>query len=101
MYNKWWRTRNPTKITLKRSELYFNLKVKGKNNYFLGSLTPPNVQEFEKDDDSNFHIDLLYSLSNLRCRAYKLSELTWLETKIKAGRIIPALATTTTSIAAL
>ena len=57
--------------------------------------------EFEKDNDSNFQIDLIYAMSALRCRNYKLEIMDWMTVKIKAGRIIPALATTTSSIAAL
>ncbi len=40
-------------------------------------------------------------MTNLRCRNYKLEELDWIKVKLKAGRIIPALATTTASIAGL
>ena len=47
-------------------------------------------QEFEKDNDSNFHIDLIHSMTNLRCMNYKLEEMDWIKVKIKAGRIIPA-----------
>ena len=36
-----------------------------------------------------------------RCLNYKLDILDWVTVKLKAGRIIPALATTTASIAAL
>jgi len=60
-----------------------------------------NSEEFEKDNDANFHIDVIYSMSNLRCRNYKLEEMDWMKVKIKAGKIIPALATTTASIAGL
>jgi ubiquitin-activating enzyme E1 len=60
-----------------------------------------NSTEFEKDNDSNFHIDIIYSMSALRCKNYKLEIMDWMTVKIKAGRIIPALATTTSSIAAL
>jgi ubiquitin-activating enzyme E1 len=56
---------------------------------------------FEKDNDANNHIDLIYSLSALRSRNYKLPEMDWMTTKLKAGRIVPALATTTATIAAL
>ena len=58
-------------------------------------------EEFEKDNDANFHIDLIYAMTNLRCRNYKLEELDWIKVKLKAGRIIPALATTTACIAGL
>ena len=33
-----------------------------------------NAAEFEKDDDSNFHIDFINSCSNLRARNYKITE---------------------------
>jgi len=59
------------------------------------------AEEFEKDNDANYHIDIIYSMAGLRCRNYKLEEMDWLKVKIKAGRIIPALATTTASIAGL
>jgi len=31
-----------------------------------------NAEEFEKDDDQNGHIDLIYSMANLRASNYKL-----------------------------
>ena len=58
-------------------------------------------QEFEKDNDSNFHIDFIYTLANCRSANYSLDHMDWLTTKLKAGRIIPALATTTSAIAGL
>lgn len=59
------------------------------------------AEEFEKDCDENGHIDLIYSLANLRALNYSLDKMDWLTTKLKAGRIVPALSTTTTSIAGL
>lgn len=59
------------------------------------------AEEFEKDDDANGHIDFIYSMANLRAVNYKLEQMDWLTTKIKAGRIVPALSTTTTAIAGL
>lgn len=59
------------------------------------------VQEFEKDIDSNYHVDFIYSMANVRANNYKLAEMDWLTVKIKAGRIVPALATTTAAVAAL
>ena len=58
-------------------------------------------EDFEKDDDQNGHIDLIYSMANLRARNYKLDEMDWITVKLKAGRITPALSTTTSCIAAL
>lgn len=58
-------------------------------------------QIFEKDDDKNGHVDLITAMCNLRARNYKLNEMDWIQVKLKAGKIVPALATTTASIAAL
>ena len=60
-----------------------------------------NAQEFEKDDDTNFHIDFIYSCANWRASNYVLDQMDWITTKLKAGRIIPALSTTTSAIAGL
>lgn len=59
------------------------------------------VEEFEKDNDDNFHIDFIHSLANVRAANYKLDEMDWITVKIKAGKIVPALATTTAAIAGL
>ena len=59
------------------------------------------VEEFEKDNDENFHIDFIHAMTNVRAANYKLDEMDWITVKIKAGKIIPALATTTAAIAAL
>jgi hypothetical protein len=40
-------------------------------------------------------------MSNLRCKNYGLSECTWIEAKLKAGKIMAALSTTTSVVAAL
>src|SRR5690606_23242391 len=59
---------------------------------------PVHVNEFEKDDDENFHIDFITSLTNLRAWNYKIRPATRLHVKTTAGRIIAALATTTAMI---
>lgn len=58
-------------------------------------------EEFDKDEDQLGHIDLIYSMANLRSLNYSLEPMDWITTKLKAGKIVPALVTTTTSIAAL
>lgn len=40
-------------------------------------------------------------MANIRATNYSLSHMDWITTKIKAGRIVPALATTTAAIAGL
>eukprot|EP01121_Diplochlamys_sp_Union-15-3_P002281 TRINITY_DN11995_c0_g1_i1.p1 TRINITY_DN11995_c0_g1~~TRINITY_DN11995_c0_g1_i1.p1 ORF type:complete len:269 (+),score=65.20 TRINITY_DN11995_c0_g1_i1:104-808(+) len=56
---------------------------------------------FEKDDDRNFHIDFINAASNLRAVAYSIKPVTRLQSKIIAGRIIPAMITTTAVVTGL
>ena len=60
-----------------------------------------NEIEFEKDDDTNGHIKFITSCSNLRAQNYSINIVTEFETKGIAGKIIPALATTTSIVSGL
>jgi len=60
--------------------------------------TKHNLTEFEKDDDSNFHIDFISAVANLRARNYKIEEVDNFKVKLIAGKIIPAIATTTAMV---
>ncbi|EGG24766.1 hypothetical protein DFA_03010 [Cavenderia fasciculata] len=64
----------------------------------LVSLYP---QSFEKDDDSNHHIDFITATSNLRARIYSIEEGDRFKVKLVAGKIIPAIATTTSVVSGL
>lgn len=58
-------------------------------------------QEFEKDDDSNYHIAFITAASNCRATNYNIENKSYYETKGIAGRIIPAIATTTSIVVSL
>lgn len=51
--------------------------------------------QFEKDDDTNFHVDLIAGLANMRARNHSIPEVDKLKAKLIAGRIIPSIATAT------
>lgn len=57
--------------------------------------------QFEKDDDSNGHMDFVASASALRARVYSIEPADRLKTKRIAGKIIPAIATATAAVAGL
>uniref|UniRef100_A0A8C4TI09 E1 ubiquitin-activating enzyme n=1 Tax=Erpetoichthys calabaricus TaxID=27687 RepID=A0A8C4TI09_ERPCA len=56
---------------------------------------------FEKDDDSNGHIDFITAASNLRARMYSIESADRFRTKRIAGKIIPAIATATAAVSGL
>lgn len=56
---------------------------------------------FEKDNESNYHIEQLVSVVNLRARNYRIPEADPLKIKIIAGNIIPAISTSTALVSGL
>lgn len=67
----------------------------GKNQLII------NPQNLEKDDDSNYHIMFINATSNMRALNYSIPNSTFYETKGIAGKIVPALSTTTSMVTSL
>lgn len=57
--------------------------------------------QFEKDNDSNGHMDFVTAASSLRALMYSIEPADRLKTKRIAGKIIPAIATATAAVAGL
>lgn len=57
--------------------------------------------KLEKDKDDNNHIKFINNCVNLRAYNYNIEQISFLETKIKAGKIIPAISTTTSIVSGL
>ncbi|KAM5293141.1 ubiquitin-like modifier-activating enzyme 7 [Ctenodactylus gundi] len=56
---------------------------------------------FDKDDDSNFHLDFVTTAASLRSQNYGILPVDRAQSKRIIGQIIPAIATTTAAVAGL
>ncbi|XP_067929190.1 ubiquitin-like modifier-activating enzyme 6 [Watersipora subatra] len=72
--------------------------AKPNSNIYFSEMTS---LEFEKDDDSNGHIDYIAATANLRAEMYGIEGSDRYSIKRVAGKIIPAIATTTATVAGL
>lgn len=66
----------------------------------LGKITIKSIK-LEKDNDDNNHIKFINSCVNLRAYNYNIEQISFLDTKLKAGKIVPAISTTTSIVSGL
>ncbi|KAF3689956.1 Ubiquitin-like modifier-activating enzyme 1 [Channa argus] len=108
--------KSTVKIHLTESEMQEDKKKESDNaekfrlEELKGKLSSPSLKssaremypiDFEKDDDTNFHMDYIVAASNLRAENYDIPAADRHQSKRIAGRIIPAIATTTAAVAGL
>ena len=80
----------------KCDEIFEEIKKWNKGKVDANKINP---EEFEKDHDENGHIDFIHAASNLRARNYEIVECNRPTTKMIAGKIIPTIMTTTSTVA--
>ncbi|PHT59447.1 hypothetical protein CQW23_01810 [Capsicum baccatum] len=56
------------------------------------ALYSDSMEKRETDNDTNYHMDSIARLANMKARNYSTGEVDKLKAKFIAGRIIPAIA---------
>ena len=64
-------------------------------NIDINSIKP---EIFEKDNELNNHVNFIHACSNLRAKNYHIEECDKIKVKLIAGKIIPAISSTTSAI---
>ncbi len=99
-------TKEEKKTKIKMENDKINTYIKEINKYFESfdkkiNSNLINIEEFEKDNDSNGHVDFLYAFTNLRAENYNIQKCDISKVKLIAGKIVPAIASTTSAIVGL
>lgn len=104
--------RTTTQLWAYTANLEYNLTDNQLIEYVLNPMVKPNESNesyvrqtrsvlFDKDDDTNNHVKWIMLASNLRAQNYKIEPSDFHTTKGISGKIIPAIATTTSIVAGL
>ena len=102
-YNEMHMTKEEKKAKFKPIIEKVNNYIKEINKYFDSLETKINpdiikIEEFDKDDESKGHVEFLYAFTNLRAENYNIEKCDIFKVKMTAGKIIPAIASTTAAI---
>lgn len=88
-------------IDIDLDDIILNYEYKELNeNFDLNNINVRSI-ELEKDNDENNHIKFINSCVNLRAYNYNIEQISFLETKLKAGKIVPAISTTTSIVSGI
>lgn len=77
---------------IKEINQYFDTIEKGMNLDLI------KIEEFDKDDETKGHVEFLYVFTNLRAENYDIEKCDISKVKMVAGKIVPAIASTTTAV---
>ncbi|XP_064931061.1 ubiquitin-like modifier-activating enzyme 7 isoform X2 [Columba livia] len=69
--------------------------------FWAGDRSCPHPLTFNPENDNDIHVNFITAASNLRAENYGITPADWLTSKRIAGRIVPAIITTTAAVAGL